>query len=198
MDKDWKQPFIYGRFDEQEAKDIEAYSVFMETFPRNYIITAKTSPECYIDIFSSNRTGGTIGTELKARDKYTERFDTLMIEPMKLAHLEYLWDEKRIATYYVNLVEGINKMYIFCIPAISHLADTFKKVEQQKIWCKKDRRYKYEDRYLLPKELAYVFEWDDEYYKIKKPKNNIAFDPPKRYDVDWNQEITCRYIEELK
>lgn len=189
-----KQPYIANKYNRQEERDIENFRVFMDYFTKNYHITAATESGCWFDICSSNETGGTIITELKGRNSSVEKYDSIMIEPEKLNKLIGAWKDKQIWSFYANIVEGKEIMYVFFIPGICHMADKWKMKKKMKIPFdfNGQREYKYEDRVFIPKDIGYRVDFSQGEPIVTDPVSNISVLPPKAYDIDFTREITAK------
>ncbi len=188
-----KQPYIANKYNGQEEKDIENFRVFMEHFNRNYHITAATESGCWFDICSSNETGGTIITELKGRNCSIEKYGSIIIEPEKLNKLIGAWKDKQIWTFYANIVEGTDIMYVFFIPGICHMANEWQRRKMNiKFEYKGKLEHKYEERVFIPKDMGFRIDFSQGEPIVTEPVGCKSVPPPKAYDIDFTREITAK------
>ena len=188
-----QQPYIHGKYRNQEDKDIEGFRRYCEAFPKNNTVTAATVYGSEIDVVSSNETGGTILTEIKGR-KWKSGFKDVMIEPAKLDCLERYWKEKGMWTFYLNLLEGTGTALLFFIPGITHLRKNFRFEKDYQI--KWDGGTKIEDRYFIPVEYGYMIDLSTGEI-LSEAEKNESVPAPKAYDIPFGKgEITMTEIDQ--
>ena len=189
-----QQPYIHQKYRTQEESDIKAFLKFARQFVKNYVQTASTVYGSSVDVVSANLTGGTVLTELKERSAKRLGDPDIMIEPHKLDCLERYWKEKGMWTFYLNFYKGTELAYLFFIPGIIHLKDTFRFQKDMSItWD--GINTKIEDRYFIPAEYGYKIDLLNGEI-LSKPKEKAVVSAPRAYDIPFGEgEITMEQID---
>lgn len=142
------------------------------------------------DALGENRTGGTNIIEAKHRAAKSKEYDDIFIEVEKYNHLMRLYD-KGMLPFYLNRFDGDDNFYVWILPSIP--------IKECRLYKNKKIRdlttggFKYEDRYGLKWEQAWVFSPDGEVIQRSSVEHNIP-QPPRPHDIDLNKPINNKIL----
>ena len=148
-----------------EEIDIEYVIPFLDRYKEIFKHTGATEQGTVFDIWAKNDTG-------RKKD-----FSTIFIEPDKFARLIYAYDCYGAWSFYAVQVQETDELLVFFVPIVKRF--------QTDDWLCENVRIngpdgqKVEDRFAIPKELAYKFkdgkiierpQWAEGRYRLKNPK----------------------------
>lgn len=169
--RNYLSPEIVKNFEET---DIEYVIPFMEHYCELYFKTGATQQGTVFDIWCENRTGGTSVIEVKSRKK---DYKTIFIEPDKLARLIAAYEIYGAWSFFMNYVKETEELLVFFIPIVIKFHKKFE--FREKMLINGPDGPKKDDRFAIPKELAFIFKdgkisqrpaWAEENKKAKTPK----------------------------
>ena len=195
--KRYLSPEIVKNFEET---DIEYVIPFIESYCEVFYETGATQQGTVFDVFCYNVTGGTSVIEVKSRKK---DYATIFIEPGKLARLVAAYEIYGAWSFFMNYVKETEELLVFFIPEIIKFKDRFEFYKDQKINGPDGQ--KVEDRFAIPKDLAFIFKdgkivkrpkWAKEHLKVKKPKKvcvDVLAKELKKIKWDGNSKTKIDY-----